>query len=143
MALHAIVKDRLDAALAGVQLKSGLTLTYGEDVLAAFAVTLQDAKYGVREIDSLLYEKLSPALAAVSTPVHRTREETDSYRAQRYTHRPRMKSEAPPAIREPVLMTALRLSPENATRLLASPAPTPSTTPSRIGIAIYRIEDTS
>lgn len=65
-AIHAIVKDRLDTALAGVRQKSGLVLTYGEDVLAAFTVPLRDAKYGVREIDSLLYEKLSPALAAVS-----------------------------------------------------------------------------
>lgn len=70
-ALHAIVKDRLDTALAGVRQKSGLTLTYGDDVLATFAATLHDAKYGVREIDSLLYEKLSPALASVSPAVHR------------------------------------------------------------------------
>ena len=70
-ALHAIVKDRLDAALAGVQQKSGLVLTYEEDVLAAFVATLRDAKYGVREIDSLLYEKLSPALAAASTAAGR------------------------------------------------------------------------
>jgi ATP-dependent Clp protease ATP-binding subunit ClpA len=70
-ALHAIVKDRLDAALASVQQKSGLVLTYGDEVLAAFTVTLQDAKYGVREIDSLLYEKLSPALSAVSTATGR------------------------------------------------------------------------
>src|SRR5581483_8610364 len=54
-----------------------------------------------------------------------------------------MKSDAPPTMREPVLMTALRLKPENATRLLAMPAPTPSTTPSTIGIARYRMDDTS
>ena len=48
VALQAIVKDRLDAALAGVQLKSGLTLTYGEDVLAAFAVTLQVRRREIR-----------------------------------------------------------------------------------------------
>jgi ATP-dependent Clp protease ATP-binding subunit ClpA len=70
-ALQAIVKDRLDAALAGVQQKSGLHLTYGEEVLTVFTGTLQDTKYGVREVDSLLYEKLSPALATVSTPVYR------------------------------------------------------------------------
>jgi ATP-dependent Clp protease ATP-binding subunit ClpA len=71
VALQAIVKDRLDAALAGIRQKSGLTLTYGDDVLATFAATLHDAKYGVREIDSLLYEKLSPALTAVSTSAQR------------------------------------------------------------------------
>ena len=70
-ALQAIVKDRLDAALVSVRQKSGLDITYGDDVLAVFAGRLQDANYGVREIDSLLYEKLSPALAAVSTSVHR------------------------------------------------------------------------
>lgn len=65
-AIQAIVKDRLDVALASVRQKSGLVLTYGDDVLAALTATLRDAKYGVREIDSLLYEKLSPALATVS-----------------------------------------------------------------------------
>jgi ATP-dependent Clp protease ATP-binding subunit ClpA len=70
-ALQAIVKARLDAALAGVRQKSGFDLTYDDDVLAVFAGTLQDARYGVREIDSLLYEKLSPVLAAMSPAIQR------------------------------------------------------------------------
>jgi len=65
-AIRLIIKDRLDASLTGIKTKGGLEITYGDEVIEEFAATVLDARYGVREIDALIYEKLSPALAAVS-----------------------------------------------------------------------------
>ena len=65
-AIRLIIKDRLDASLAGIRTKGELEITYGDEVVEEFAATVLDARYGVREIDALIYEKLSPALAAVS-----------------------------------------------------------------------------
>ncbi|HEV8714018.1 MAG TPA: AAA family ATPase [Candidatus Binatia bacterium] len=66
-AVRAIVKDRLDTALANVQRRSRIELCYTEDAIEALAAMLSEARYGVREIDSLIYDKLSPALAGVPT----------------------------------------------------------------------------
>jgi ATP-dependent Clp protease ATP-binding subunit ClpA len=62
-AIRAIIKDRLNGSLTGVKQRSGIELTYGDEVIEEFVATMREAKYGVREIDSLIYEKLSPALA--------------------------------------------------------------------------------
>ncbi len=53
-AIRAIIRDRLNTSLAGVKQKSGLILTYGDNVLDRFAATVHDAKYGVREIDCII-----------------------------------------------------------------------------------------
>ena len=66
-AVRAIVKARLDTALANVKRRSRIELRYTEDAVEALAATLSEAHYGVREIDSLIYDKLSPALAGVPT----------------------------------------------------------------------------
>lgn len=64
-AVRAIVKDRLDTALANVQRRSRIELSYTDEAVEALAATLSEARYGVREIDSLISDKLSPALAGV------------------------------------------------------------------------------
>lgn len=64
-AVRAIVKDRLDAALANVKRRSRIELHYTDDAIEALAATLSEARFGVREIDSLIYDKLSPVLAGV------------------------------------------------------------------------------
>ena len=62
-AIRAIIRDRLDASLTSIKKKSRLELIYGDEVVDEFAATVRDAHYGVREIDSLLYAQLSPAVA--------------------------------------------------------------------------------
>jgi len=64
-AVRAIVKDRLDTALANVKRRSRIEISYTEEAIEALTATLSEAHYGVREIDSLIYDKLSPALAGV------------------------------------------------------------------------------
>jgi ATP-dependent Clp protease ATP-binding subunit ClpA len=64
-AIRAIVKDRLDTALANVQRRSRIELKYTDEAVEALAATLSQVRYGVREIDSLISDKLSPALAGV------------------------------------------------------------------------------
>jgi ATP-dependent Clp protease ATP-binding subunit ClpA len=64
-AVRAIVKDRLDTALANVKQRSRVELRYTEEVVEALTAALSEARYGVREIDSLIYDKLSPSLANV------------------------------------------------------------------------------
>jgi ATP-dependent Clp protease ATP-binding subunit ClpA len=66
-AVRAIVKDRLDTVLANVKRRSRIELSYTDEAVEALASTLSEARYGVREIDSLIYDKLSPTLAGVPT----------------------------------------------------------------------------
>lgn len=66
-AVRAIVKDRLDTALANVKRRSRIELSYTDEAVEVLAATLSETRYGVREIDSLISDKLSPALAGVST----------------------------------------------------------------------------
>jgi ATP-dependent Clp protease ATP-binding subunit ClpA len=64
-AIRAIVKDHLDTALANVKRRSRIELSYGDDAVEALAATVSEARYGVREIDSVIYDALSPALADI------------------------------------------------------------------------------
>lgn len=64
-AVRAIIKDRLDTALASVKRRSRIELSYGNDAVEALAATISEARYGVREIDSVIYNALSPALADI------------------------------------------------------------------------------
>jgi ATP-dependent Clp protease ATP-binding subunit ClpA len=64
-AVRAIVKDRLDTALANVKRRSRIELSYNDDAVDALAATVSEARYGVREIDGLIYDALSPALADI------------------------------------------------------------------------------
>jgi ATP-dependent Clp protease ATP-binding subunit ClpA len=64
-AIRAIIKDRLDTALANVKWRSRIELSYGDDAVEALATTVSEARYGVREIDSVIYDALSPALADI------------------------------------------------------------------------------
>ena len=64
-AVRAIIKDRLDTALASVKRRSRIELSYGDDAVEALAATISEARYGVREIDSVIYNALSPALADI------------------------------------------------------------------------------
>lgn len=64
-AVRAIVKDRLDTALANVKRCSRIEISYTDEAIEALTATLSEARYGVREIDSLISDKLSPALAGV------------------------------------------------------------------------------
>jgi ATP-dependent Clp protease ATP-binding subunit ClpA len=65
-AIRAIVKNRLDTALANVKRRSRIDLSYGDEAVEALAATVSEARYGVREIDSVIYDALSPALADIA-----------------------------------------------------------------------------
>lgn len=69
-AIRAIIKDRLNGSLIGVKERSGIELSYGDEVIEEFVATMREARYGVREIDSLIYEKLSPALTEAAKAKH-------------------------------------------------------------------------
>jgi ATP-dependent Clp protease ATP-binding subunit ClpA len=64
-AVRAIIKDRLDTALANVKRRSRIELSYSDDAVEALAAAVSEARYGVREIDGLIYDALSPALADI------------------------------------------------------------------------------
>ena len=65
VALHAIVKDRLDAALAGVQQKSRIDAHVWRRCLGSVCRDTLTRNTGCVKSTASVYEKLSPALAAV------------------------------------------------------------------------------
>jgi len=62
-AIRAIIRGRLDVALTGLTQHNGLQLPSREDLIDELTIAVRGARYGVREIDSLIYERLAPLVS--------------------------------------------------------------------------------